>query len=288
VTDELYDYFGGNASKKVEPIEDDDVEVNEAEATADSDSPADKPSDAAGTQEQPAKKAGHWDFLAGVLGVGGKKAAETDKSSISQSATASKPAAESSATKSSSASGSGSASSPSSEPAPEQKNETKKPGFFESIFSSSDSSVEAKTESKKPEPAVAAPKPEPTFSNPADDLIGWTPVAAKPLASISADSEDAQSQADQLDDELDPSLNLRSKISMILLAATPKTGPMADADAEEARPAVGKMTSHPNHETRAAPNLVQAAEVGQTPPPRVTTPIAFRAFAFRAFSRRAR
>ena len=30
MTDELYDYFGGNASKKVEPIEDDDVEVNEA------------------------------------------------------------------------------------------------------------------------------------------------------------------------------------------------------------------------------------------------------------------
>lgn len=59
---------------------------------------------------------------------------------------------------------------------------------------------------------------------------------------------------------------------MILLAATPKTGPMADADAEEVRPAVGKMTSHPNHETRAAPNLVQAAEVGQIPPPRVMTP----------------
>ena len=30
MTDELYDYFGGNASKKVEPIEDDEFE-NESE-----------------------------------------------------------------------------------------------------------------------------------------------------------------------------------------------------------------------------------------------------------------
>ena len=32
VTDEIYDYFGGNAPKKVEPIEDDDLDSVEADA----------------------------------------------------------------------------------------------------------------------------------------------------------------------------------------------------------------------------------------------------------------
>ena len=48
MTDELYDYFGGNASKKVEPIEDDDAEVNEPEAAAESEAsggPADEKSE---------------------------------------------------------------------------------------------------------------------------------------------------------------------------------------------------------------------------------------------------
>ena len=91
MTDELYDYFGGNASKKVEPIEDDDVEVNEAaNADASSEQQTDAtsevaasagPADVASETKEPAKKAGHWDFLAGVLGVGGKKPSEASDSS---------------------------------------------------------------------------------------------------------------------------------------------------------------------------------------------------------------
>ena len=34
MTDELYDYFGGNASKKVEPIEDDEMDVPQDEESA--------------------------------------------------------------------------------------------------------------------------------------------------------------------------------------------------------------------------------------------------------------
>lgn len=97
MTDELYDYFGGSASRKVEPIEDDDLDVNESVAETTEESPVAEDVDvvaeeareenavAASTEaespteppkttepEPKPKKSGHWDFLANMLGIGGR------------------------------------------------------------------------------------------------------------------------------------------------------------------------------------------------------------------------
>ena len=97
MTDELYDYFGGNASKKVEPIEDDELDLpndgpakveNESEAEAvaedvseetaafESDDTEVKESveaELSENAEAEPENAGHWDFLASMLGIGGKE-----------------------------------------------------------------------------------------------------------------------------------------------------------------------------------------------------------------------
>ena len=102
MTDELYDYFGGNASKKVEPIEDDDLDLDaDDEAQGD---PSNESNDedttlcdevtvsdvkaAADTSTEEAepegetKKAGHWDFLANMLGISTPKS--SSKSVVSK------------------------------------------------------------------------------------------------------------------------------------------------------------------------------------------------------------
>ena len=103
MTDELYDYFGGNASKKVEPIEDDDldnldeeVESNQSadgtdelttEASSQPDpslklaskldpAPANEAEEIVADEpaaEKETKKGGHWDFLANMLGISPSK-----------------------------------------------------------------------------------------------------------------------------------------------------------------------------------------------------------------------
>ncbi len=96
MTDELYDYFGGNASKKVEPIEDDEFD-NEVEDEGVSQEPveataepvqesSDEPQEAVALDTE-GKKAGHWDFLANMLGISSSKKAtpKTEASSDSDS-----------------------------------------------------------------------------------------------------------------------------------------------------------------------------------------------------------
>ena len=60
MTDELYDYFGGNASKKVEPIEDDDLDSTEDESEevsrAEQESPQTESTQSTGSEIQPAEK----------------------------------------------------------------------------------------------------------------------------------------------------------------------------------------------------------------------------------------
>ena len=97
MADELYDYFGGNASKKVEPIEDDDFDTEDeapVEAAAASDNPpiaentatdalAQSDVQSGGNDEsesEPEKeKGGHWGFLASMLGISPKAAAKESK-----------------------------------------------------------------------------------------------------------------------------------------------------------------------------------------------------------------
>ncbi|MCP4772802.1 MAG: hypothetical protein GY880_01040, partial [Planctomycetaceae bacterium] len=84
MTDELYDYFGGNASKKVEPIEDDEFD-NEVEDEVTSQETAEPAPEAVVKSNDEAsepvaadaggKKAGHWDFLANMLGISSSKKA---------------------------------------------------------------------------------------------------------------------------------------------------------------------------------------------------------------------
>ncbi|MFT7633848.1 MAG: hypothetical protein ACI87E_004906, partial [Mariniblastus sp.] len=95
MTDELYDYFGGNASKKVEPIEDDDLDLEEdeveiQESVVESDTIAQSNQEEESMNDEPEeqasepKKAGHWDFLANMLGISGNKTAksETPKATV--------------------------------------------------------------------------------------------------------------------------------------------------------------------------------------------------------------
>lgn len=87
MSDELYDYFGGNASKKVEPIEDDEFdnetedEVVSEEVVEIAGEPVDKLSE--NTKEvvksdTGGKKSGHWDFLANMLGISSSKKATNE------------------------------------------------------------------------------------------------------------------------------------------------------------------------------------------------------------------
>ena len=97
MTDELYDYFGGNASKKVEPIEDDEFD-NESEDDVVSeevvelaDEPEEKSNDDAKEavgSDTGGKKSGHWDFLANMLGISSSKKAanETESTPVVESA----------------------------------------------------------------------------------------------------------------------------------------------------------------------------------------------------------
>lgn len=87
MSDELYDYFGGNASKKVEPIEDDDFdneteeEVVSEEVVEIADKPTEKLSEDAKEVVASAasgKKSGHWDFLANMLGISSSKKATNE------------------------------------------------------------------------------------------------------------------------------------------------------------------------------------------------------------------
>lgn len=87
MSDELYDYFGGNASKKVEPIEDDEFdnetedEVVSEEVVEVVDGPADKLSENAKEvveADTGGKKSGHWDFLANMLGISSSKKAANE------------------------------------------------------------------------------------------------------------------------------------------------------------------------------------------------------------------
>ena len=110
VSDDIYDYFSGNATRKVEPIEDDDDDVTQqepaqVEAEAEADSVADSPELASATPEiaeadapepaEPEATGGHWDFLAGFLGIGGSKGSARQKSASAKASakpvTASKP-----------------------------------------------------------------------------------------------------------------------------------------------------------------------------------------------------
>ncbi len=93
MSDDIYDYFSGNATRKVEPIEDDDDDVTEqqaapAETEAAAQSPAEivterapeprqadspEPEAPVTAEETQKESGGHWDFLAGFLGIGGGK-----------------------------------------------------------------------------------------------------------------------------------------------------------------------------------------------------------------------
>ncbi|MDE0937911.1 MAG: hypothetical protein OSA89_18525, partial [Mariniblastus sp.] len=101
MTDELYDYFGGNASKKVEPIEDDEFEnESETEGTSEeavisADDSKNESNDAgvdviaadasaadASAADTSGKKSGHWDFLANMLGISSSKKTATESEPV--------------------------------------------------------------------------------------------------------------------------------------------------------------------------------------------------------------
>ena len=185
MTDELYDYFGGNASKKVEPIEDDELESTEDESIGDTGelkaergSLQNEPTQSTDSESQPVeKKTGHWDFLANMLGVGPAKSESQAKSETkTASGSASRPDADQvsdppqAATDSvkkavAEESGDGDFMGFKSIPSPEEA--TPLPSMFSST-----------SESKDPQTA-----------NEANDLIGWDPGPTKPAEIVPSTSE---------------------------------------------------------------------------------------------------
>ncbi|MEM9940676.1 MAG: hypothetical protein AAF939_03725 [Planctomycetota bacterium] len=207
MSDDLFEYFG-SGSKKVEPIEDDDLLDNEPEVEAqdsavkDVDSPvapsevaieaaetgsesvAEEPSlledvsvaDTSGeeTEEEPAK-GGHWDFLANMLGIGGGKQ-KSKSSSVKKVASKLDPeeveiAAEESDSKAL-------------ESVEASELKSKDSAILDEMFAAEDSKV-----------IDHDSDPEPVNISSADDLIGWVPV--KPKAPGIDKEEDEQIEADE-------------------------------------------------------------------------------------------
>ncbi len=187
MTDELYDYFGGNASKKVEPIEDDEFD-NEVEDEVTSQETAEPVAEAVEKSideaNEPAaadaggKKAGHWDFLANMLGISSSKKAapEPDATPVADSVAEKEKEVVAEAEDEGGMFGL--------EPIPSPE----KSSVLSSMFTSGDDSGSSEAESSEAESSDAE-----------DDLIGWNPLPRKSFIS-EAEEQDSPVGSSQTED----------------------------------------------------------------------------------------
>jgi hypothetical protein len=213
VSDDIYDYFSGNATRKVEPIEDDDDDdVTEQESAlsnndSDSDSAPEENGDAPAVAEEPTpavtdavasasqtsvtasvepevpeaveekESGGHWDFLAGFLGIGGSKSkGAAEKATTEKPAEPVKAEAESAAPRAAEPTNEVTAKSTAEGESP--KPDDSKPAIAESteeddLFAAfegfgSPAKTDAKQEQKR-KPPVSRAEPEPTKARSTND-----------------------------------------------------------------------------------------------------------------------
>ncbi len=213
MTDELYDYFGGNASKKVEPIEDDDLDLEtEAESqdevlneVEDEESAvrSETQLESAMVEEEPeaeTRKAGHWDFLANMLGISSPKPTVPKTKPVerkpaapkSHSSVKDKPVVQETEVKATPVTKNAEHDRKQDSQKVTGANKSSKADFlgFEAIPSPEDSTV-LPTMFSAPKEELAAEATEAT-----DDLIGWNPLPRKSFMVESSQSAEDSAEPD--------------------------------------------------------------------------------------------